>query len=140
MAIVSNISRVREVMRPVRVIVGPHHTLAQAAARMIRHSTGSAIVLDHELPGPMIISERDLLRAVAAGLDPALERVESHMTEVVATASPEWPLADAARLMISHGVRHVLAYENGYLVGVLSMRDLLRAGVLAASDVPVGAA
>lgn len=117
-------------MCPVQAIVGPRHTLAQAARRMVSHNTGAAIVLDPELPGPMVISERDLLRAVAVGLDPAAARVEEHMTEVVATAAPQWPLADAARLMITHGVRHVLVFEDGWLVGVLAMRDLLRAGVL----------
>lgn len=132
--IVSNVASggqtVREVMSPVRAIAGPRHTLAQAARRMIAHDTGAAVVLDPDRPGPAIISERDLLRAVASGLDPDRERVEDHMTEVVATAGPEWPLADAARLMVTHGVRHILVFEEGWLTGVVAMRDLLGAGAL----------
>lgn len=119
-------------MRPVRAVVGPRHTLTQAAARMIAHETGSAVVLDGELPGPMVISERDLLRAVAGGLDPGNERVEDHMTEVVAAASGDWPLDEAAQLMVRHEVRHVMVFDDGALSGVLSMRDLLRVRAIAA--------
>ena len=53
------------------------------------------------------------------------------MTHQVVTAAPEWPIADAATVMVKHGVRHVLVFEGSELVGILSMRDVVRVGGLA---------
>ena len=122
--------RVEDAMTPVSAIVGPEHTLRQAARRMVRHGTGAAVVIDNDLPGPAMVTERDLLRAVASGLDPAAERVEDHMTQAVVTAAPAWPIGQAAMVMVKHGVRHVLVFDGSELVGVLSMRDVVRHGGL----------
>ncbi|MFP5451322.1 MAG: cyclic nucleotide-binding/CBS domain-containing protein [Thermoleophilia bacterium] len=122
--------RVEDAMTPVSAIVGPDHTLRQAARRMVRNHTGAAVVMDGALPGPAMITERDLLRAVAAGLDPEAERVEEHMTQAIVTAAPAWPIGQAAMVMVKHGVRHVLVFDGSELVGVLSMRDVVRHGGL----------
>jgi CBS domain-containing protein len=53
------------------------------------------------------------------------------MTGEVVTAAPDWPIADAAALMVKHGVRHVLVFEGSELTGILSMRDVVRVGGLA---------
>ncbi len=118
--------RVRDGMSHVSAIVGPEHTLQQAAQRMVQNRTGAAIVLDGSLPGPAVITERDLLHAVANGLDPATEKVADHMTGDLITASSSWPMSEAANLMVKHGVRHVLVFDDAELVGVLSMRDVVR--------------
>lgn len=123
--------RVEDAMTAVSAIVGPEHTLAQAAQRMVRAHTGAAVVIDSDLPGPAMITERDLLRAVAADLDPAVELVERHMTQAVVTAAPAWPIGQAAHTMVKHGVRHVLVFDGPELVGVLSMRDVVRVGGIA---------
>lgn len=123
--------RVKDAMSPVRAIVGPEHTLRQAARRMLQRRTGAAVVIDGSLPGPGVVSERDLLRAIAAGHDPDVAVVEDHMTGEVVTAAPDWPISQAAALMVKHGIRHVLVFEGSELVGVLSMRDVLRVGGLA---------
>ena len=47
------------------------------------------------------------------------------------TAAPDWPIADAAALMVKQGVRHVLVFDASDLVGILSMRDVVRVGGLA---------
>lgn len=122
--------RVKDAMSPISAIVGPEHTLRQAAKRMVQHRTGAAVVLDGSLPGPAVVTERDLLRAVAAGGDPAVALVEQHMTGEVVTAAPDWPIADAATLMVKHGVRHVLVFDGSELAGILSMRDVVRVGGL----------
>jgi CBS domain-containing protein len=122
--------RVEDAMTPVSAIVGPDHTLRQAARRMVRNHTGAAVVMDGALPGPAMITERDLLRAVAAGLDPEAERVEEHMTQAIVTAAAAWPIGQAAMVMVKHGVRHVLVFDGSELVGVLSMRDVVRHGGL----------
>ena len=128
--------QVGNVMSPVTAVVGPEHTLRQAAERMVQHNTGAAIVMDPALPGPHVVTERDLLRAVADGLNVDLESVGSHMNNAVITAAPTWAISRAAELMVAHAVRHVLVFDGDALVGVLSMRDVVRTGVV----VPASAA
>src|SRR5262245_49998047 len=109
-------------MSPLSAVVGPEHTLRQASVRMVQNRTGAAVVIDASLPGPAVITERDLLRALSDGLDPDVEQVGDHMTGELVTAAPSWPLVDAADLMVKHGIRHVLVFEGPDLAGVLSMR------------------
>lgn len=123
-------TRVGEAMIPVTAVVGPEHTLRQASVRMIQNNTGAAVVLDVSLPGPAVISERDILKALAAGLDVDHQRVQDHMTVNLVIAEQSWPISQAASLMVRHGVRHVLVFDADTLVGVLSMRDVVRVGGL----------
>lgn len=124
---------VRDAMSALNAIVGPEHTLRQASERMVQHRTGAAVVMDHGLPGPCVITERDLLKAIAAGMDVDVEVVGDHMTGSLITAAPEWPLASAAEQMVRHGIRHVLVFEGPELVGILSMRDVIRVGGLSSA-------
>jgi len=78
------------------------------------------------------ISDEDLLKALAAGMDMDVEVVGDHMTGSLITAAPEWPLQTAADQMVRHGIRHVLVFEGPELAGILSMRDVIRVGGLAA--------
>jgi CBS domain-containing protein len=104
-------------------------TLRAAAERMWRHQTGSLLVMDHDrLAG--IVTERDLLRAVALGADPGNVTVQDAMTTAVFTARPDLPLQEAARIMASRWIRHLPVVEQGRVLGVVSMRDV--AGVFAA--------
>lgn len=119
-------TRVGDAMIPVTAIVGPEHTLRQASVRMTQNNTGAAVVLDVSMPGPAVISERDILKAVAAGLDVDHERVDDHMKVNLVAADQAWPMSKAASLMVRHGVRHVLVFDQEALVGVLSMRDVVR--------------
>ncbi len=80
--------QVRDGMSEVVLTVGPTHTLREAAAMMLEKGTGAALVLDEEVPGPSIITERDVLNSVGRGEDPDAERVSAHMTDSVITASP----------------------------------------------------
>lgn len=132
--------RVSDAMTPVTAIVGPEHTLRQAAERMVTAGTGAAVVMDPSLPGPGVITERDLLRALGEGLDPGVAVVDEHMSGSLLTASPSWSLEQAASLMIRHNIRHVLVYDEEELAGVLSMRDILKHGGLVPGDAPNGAA
>lgn len=118
--------QVRDGMSEVSLTVGPSHTLRQAAARMVEKGTGAALVVDDESPTPGIVTERDLLISVGAGEDPDAERVADHMSERVITAAPEWSLERAAAEMSRRGVRHLVVFDGGEAVGVLSMRDIVR--------------
>jgi len=118
--------QVRDGMSEISLTVGPAHTLREAAAKMVEKGTGAALVLDAELPTPSIVTERDLLIAVARGQDPDRERVADHMSEGVLTAAPDWSLERAAAEMSRRGVRHLVVFEDAEPVGVLSMRDIVR--------------
>ena len=113
-------------MSSVVLTVGPGHTLRQAAAQMSGRRVGAAVVIDPELPGPGILTERDLLQSMAQGEDPSTERVAEHMTGDPLFASPEWSLEQAAVAMIRGGFRHVIVIEGAEVAGVLSMRDVVR--------------
>jgi signal-transduction protein with cAMP-binding, CBS, and nucleotidyltransferase domain len=118
--------QVKEGMSPVVLTVGPGHTLREAAAKMCEKKTGAAIVIDEESPAPRIITERDLLLSIGAGEDPDAEKVGDHMSDSVIAAAPDWSLERAAAEMSRRGIRHLVIYEGPELVGVLSMRDIVR--------------
>jgi CBS domain-containing protein len=104
-------------------------TLRAAAEHMWRHQTGSLIILDDgQLAG--IITERDLLRAVALGTDLGTATISDAMTAEVFTVPPDMPLREAAREMAIRWIRHLPVVDGGQLLGVVSMRDVT--GVFAA--------
>ena len=111
------------------VTVGPAHTLTQAAKLMSAKRVGSAIVLTDENPG--ILSERDVLRAVADGADPAVATVGDYMTWNAIVATSDWEVMQAARTMLANGFRHLVVIDGSSTpeVGILSIRDLM-AGLL----------
>ncbi len=117
---------VRDGMSSVVLTAGPGHTLREAARRMTEKGVGAAVVIDEEAPGPRVISERDLLTSIGRGENPDEERVSAHMSDTVITAAPDWSLERAATEMSKRHVRHLVVVEDGELVGVLSIRDIVR--------------
>lgn len=118
--------QVRDGMSEITLTVGPSHTLREAAEKMVEKGTGAALVIDAELPAPSIVTERDLLISVARGQDPASEPVAEHMSEGVLSAAPDWSLERAAAEMSRRNVRHLVVFDGGDAIGVLSMRDIVR--------------
>ena len=108
--------------------LGPGHSLREAARRMTEKGVGAAVVLDEEAPGPRVVSERDILNSLGRGEDPDTERVGDHMSDTVIAAAPDWSLERAAVEMARRHIRHLVVVERGELVGVLSMRDIVRVG------------
>ncbi len=129
---------VREGMSSVVLTVGPGHTLREAARRMTDKGVGAAVVIDEEEPGPRIVSERDILNSLGRGEDPDTERVADHMSDSVISAAPGWSLERAAVEMSRRHIRHLVVVEGGELVGILSMRDIVRCWVSegATSEMP----
>ncbi|HVV29759.1 MAG TPA: CBS domain-containing protein [Mycobacteriales bacterium] len=123
---------VRDAMTGLVVTVGPTHTLREAAKAMSARRVGAAVLLDGDGHGPGILTERDILDALAEGADPDTETVEGHLTTDAVIADPDWSLRDAATAMVKGGFRHLVVVEAGEVVGVLSVRDVLRTGVSAA--------
>ena len=109
------------------VTVGPEHSLREAATRMVRSKVGSAVVLtDDGQPG--IITERDLLRAVADSADLDARKVGEYMTANAITASHSWDVATAAKRMNDGSFRHLIVLDDGgQVAGMLSVRDLVKA-------------
>ena len=118
--------QVSDGMSEISVTVGPSHSLREAARRMVDRGTGAAIVEDGEAPTPGIVTERDLLNSIGAGQDPDAERVADHMTESVIVAGPDWSLERAAAEMSRRGVRHLVVFDDAKVVGILSMRDIVK--------------
>ncbi len=107
---------------------GAHLTLRQAAQRMFAAEMGSmGVVAGPTLIG--IITERDLLRAVAQGADADDTTVGDWMTSPVDTFSPLTEVEEAAVWLLETGYRHLPVVEDGRLLAILSMRDLLAAVV-----------
>jgi signal-transduction protein with cAMP-binding, CBS, and nucleotidyltransferase domain len=93
---------------------------------MSERNVGAAVVFDEEQPGPGIVSERDILISLGRGEDPDAELIGDHMTDSMITASPEWSLERAAVEMSKRHIRHLVVVEGPEIVGVLSMRDIVR--------------
>jgi CBS domain-containing protein len=145
-AIVANSNKggnmlVSDGMTSVVLTVGPGHTLRRVAAAMWERGVGAAVVLDPDGPGPGLITERDLLRSVAAGENPDDELVSEHLTARLTFAAPDWSLEQAAATMVRGGFRHLIVVEGAELIGILSMRDIVRmwSGDGAVCDVPLPA-
>jgi CBS domain-containing protein len=130
--------RVRDAMSTVVLTIGPTHSLRDAARQMSVRKIGAAVVMDPERAQPGIITERDVLDAVAAGQDLDVEQVGAHLTEDIVAASPDWSLDDAASAMVAGGFRHLVVCEGSEVVGMLSVRDVVRVsfGVVPAESAP----
>jgi len=118
--------RVRDLMRH-RVVAGSRDdSLADIAARMHRERVGAVVLLDGgRLIG--IITEHDLVGAMAEGRDTRATAAAEYMTAQPMTVRPSDSLAAAAGLMTALGSRHLPVVEDGRTVGFLSARDVLRA-------------
>jgi CBS domain-containing protein len=118
--------QVRDGMSTVVLSVGPGHTLREAGRLMAERRVGAAVVNDPEGEGPAIITERDILLSVGEGQDVDAERVGDHLTSKVVYASPEWPLEQAAAEMVRGNFRHLIVCEGADVLGILSVRDVVR--------------
>ncbi len=126
---------VSETMSRDLVSVDEALSLADAAARMNARRVGAALVLAGErLAG--ILTERDVLRAVAAGRVEGAT-VADWMTGHPETIEPADTTSTAAALMIHGGFRHLPVVELGKVVGIVSIRDLMR--VVLDDETPRGA-
>lgn len=130
--------QVRDGMSSVVLTVGPGHSLRQAAQAMSGRGVGAAVVVDPEQPGPGIVTERDILDSLGSGQDPETERVADHLSANLTFAAPDWSLERAAEAMVRGGFRHLVVVDGSDLVGVLSMRDIVRCWVQdgATSEMP----
>ena len=126
---------IRNLVAGETVACGRDVTLADIASLMISEDVGSVAVVDGStLLG--IVTERDMVRAVAADVDAHESTAREWMTVDPDVADPDLSVEDAARWMLTAGYRHLPVVEGTRLMGVVSIKDVLWAldGVLAFGD------
>jgi signal-transduction protein with cAMP-binding, CBS, and nucleotidyltransferase domain len=113
-------------------VVPPETTIVEAAVRMREKSVGSLLVEPTNAEGRVsnrsgIVIETDLIRKVLAkGMDSSLTRVDQIMISPLLTITPDRPMLDASHLMETNHVRHLCVSDKEEIVGVISVRDLVR--------------
>lgn len=116
-----------EICKPSFITVAPEDTLGEVAERMTAVNVGAVIVKDY---GRMIgiLTERDMLKAMAARVHTSEARVRQWMTEDPLTASSETDCEEAAQVMLEHGFRHLPVLDDaGNVVGIVSLRRVVAA-------------
>ena len=122
----SNRMAVADVMAFRVVKVSPDDTVRVAIARMLEENVGSVAVCEGErLVG--IFTERDVLRLAGEGGDFSEIRVGDVMTRQLVTLSPDDDILGAARLMGERKIRHLPVLEGENLLGVVGIREVVRA-------------
>jgi CBS domain-containing protein len=120
------------------IAVAPEDTLGEAAERMAAADVGSAVVLEYgRLIG--ILTERDLLRAMAGRVHASEARVREWMTADPVTATGETSAAESLAVMMAHGFRHLPVVEDERVAGVVSIRDVVAASMRTAPGAGLGA-
>ncbi len=116
-----------DIMRPELIEVAPEDTLGEVAARMTELNVGAVVVKDFgRLIG--ILTERDMLKAMAERVHTSEARVRQWMTEDPVTAAAETDVEEAAQVMLEHGFRHLpVVDEAGVVVGLVSLRRVVAA-------------
>ena len=114
-------STIGEIIGPTYIEVAPEDTLGEVAEKMRAQNVGAVVVKDYgKLIG--ILTERDMLRAMAARVHTSEARVRQWMTEDPVTASPDMTTQDAAEVMLSHGFRHLPVVDGPNVLGIVSLR------------------
>jgi CBS domain-containing protein len=117
--------KVSEIMTKEVVTVGPEYNVADVASVMHARGIGSVIVLeDDRVLG--ILTERDILKVVGSGEDPKNVAAHEALTDDLITVGPDAPVEQAAREMVRAGVRHLPVVSDEGLIGIISIRDLVR--------------
>jgi CBS domain-containing protein len=118
------VATLADILKPNFITVAPEDTLGEVAEKMMSQNVGAVIVKDFgRLIG--ILTERDMLRAMAARMHTSEARVRQWMTADPITAEPDMLLDDAAQVMLDHGFRHLPVVEGPNVLGVVSLRRVL---------------
>jgi CBS domain-containing protein len=107
--------------------IQPHRTLAEAAKIMAERRIGAAVVTGADQSVLGILSERDIVRAVAAdGAEALTQPVSRHMTARVVTCPEQLGIDEAMEIMTNGKFRHLPVVEAGHLVGIVSIGDIVK--------------
>jgi CBS domain-containing protein len=129
--------QLREIMTTDVLDVEPAETL-QAAAHEMKERKASSVVITEDGYLIGILTERDIVKAVADGIDTENVHVRDYMTPTPVAANPETSVEEAAQIMLEHGFRHLPVVDGEReLKGIVSIRDLARAGIKLSADAVV---
>ena len=107
-------------------VVHSSDTIPQAASALIVSHIGALVVLDDNDEAVGMISERDISRAVSSDLDKLCDmRVADLMTRKLITCAPDDDIPKVMILMEANYLRHLPVVEDGALIGMVSMRDIV---------------
>ena len=115
---------VDDIYRPGAITAAADDSLEQTAARLEDKNISALVIMDGDRLGG-IITERDIVRAVADRRDLADATAGEYMTSTPATVALDTPLADVARTMLAYGIRHLPVVVAGEVIGMVSARDPL---------------
>jgi CBS domain-containing protein len=119
------VATVAEVMKKDVLTVAPEDSIGDAAEKMTDADVGAVVVSDFgRVIG--ILTERDLMRAVARRTHSSIARVREWMTSDPVTAPPDMDAREAAKTMLEQGFRHLPVVADGRPVGIVSLRDIAR--------------
>lgn len=116
--------KVSDVMTEATISDRAEDPIVDAARLMWEQQTGSLLVVEDGDRLVGIITERDIMKAVAVGLDLAATTVRQVMASDPVTINAGASLREAAKIMTEHWIRHLPVIERGRLVGIISQRDL----------------
>jgi CBS domain-containing protein len=124
----ARVASIAELMTTDVVTVAPEDTLGEAAAKMTERGIGAVVVSDF---GRMIgiLSERDIMRAVADRIHSSEARVREWMTADPITATTETSVEEAGRTMLENGFRHLPVVDGERAIGMISIRDVAQYGL-----------
>lgn len=115
---------VRQVMNKNVIIAKPDITVREASEVMSRFHVGSVVIVDDgKITG--ILTERNILIAVAQGKDPETTTAADIMTKSVVTTDPDKDIRDAIDLMIKHKIKKLPVIQEGKLVGIITASDII---------------
>ena len=106
--------------------VKPSDTIGEAAEKMVAANVGAVVVVEDMVRIIGIVTERDLMRAVASRARAAEARVRQWMTPNPVTIEPDVEVEEAAKIMFDHNFRHLPVVKDGRPLGIVSLRLLAR--------------
>lgn len=116
--------KLNEIMTERVFTAAPGSSIAETAEEMVKGRFGSAIIMEGSwISG--IFTERDALRAAAAGADPSTTSIADWMTRDLVTVTADTDSEEAGELMVTHGFRHLPVVDGKEVIGIVSLRDIL---------------
>ena len=109
------------------VTIGPQDTIRQALGRLAEHNIGALVVVDAQGGLIGIVSERDIVRALARSEAILVEPIATIMTRDVVIGTPQDDLVAVGNTMTEHRFRHLPIVDGGRLVGIISLGDVVKA-------------
>ena len=111
------------------VTITPEATVRELVALLAKHNVGALVVSVDGTSVDGIVSERDVVRRLAETESLLEQTVSELMTEAVHRCTPDQPITDLMVLMTDHRIRHVPVVEDGRLIGIISIGDVVKSRI-----------